>query len=145
MALSRLDVTLAKMEKVNFDWSNVSILIVDDDSDLLETLCDIFKYLGANVYSALDGDEAVIQVQSKKINLVLSDLQMPKMDGATLLKIITEKKLKIPFIFITGQSHFTEETALKLGAQGLIYKPYILKTMLDKIQNIFINSRLAII
>lgn len=128
------------MEKVNFAWSDVSILIVDDDSDLLETLCDIFKYLGANVYSALNGDEALIQVQSKKINLVLSDLQMPKMDGATLLKIMTEKNLKIPFIFITGQPHFTEAQALKLGAQGLIYKPYILKPMLDKIQNILIND-----
>lgn len=129
------------MESVLFDWSKVSLLIVDDDRDLLETLSDYYKSLDVSVYSAVDGQEALEIIQSKEVSLILSDLQMPVMDGAALLKVIQEKKIKIPFIFITGQSHFTEEKALHLGATGLVYKPYKLKAMNEKIQNVLIQTR----
>jgi len=129
------------MESVPFNWSNISMLIVDDDSDLLETLCDYYKSLGALVYSAGDGQEALEIIRNKEISLILSDLQMPVMDGAALLQAILDKQNKIPFIFITGQSHFTEEKALQLGAKALVYKPYKLKAMNEKIQNILINTQ----
>lgn len=124
-----------------FDWSKVSILIVDDDIDLLETLCDYYKSLGALVYSAFDGQKALEVIQDKDVSVILSDLQMPVMDGAALLHTVIEKKLKIPFVFITGQSQFTEEKALYLGAKGLIYKPYKLKVMNEKIQNIITEAQ----
>lgn len=127
------------MESAPFIWSKVSILIVDDDSDLLETLCDYYKSLDAVVYGALNGQEALKIIQTQEISLILSDLQMPVMDGAALLEAVLEKKLKIPFLFITGQFHFTEEKARDLGAQGLIYKPYKLKTMNEKIQNVLLS------
>lgn len=127
------------METAPFDWSKVSILIVDDDSDLLETLCDYYKSLGAVVYGALNGQDALKIIQSEQVDLILSDLQMPVMDGAALLEAVLEKNLKIPFVFITGQFHFTEEKALHLGAQGLVYKPYKLKTMNEKIQNVLLS------
>lgn len=129
------------MESILFDWSKVSLLIVDDDSDLLETLCDYYKSLGALVYSALDGQKALEIVHDKDVSLILSDLQMPVMDGAALLNAVLEKKIKIPFIFITGQTHFTEAKALHLGANGLIYKPYKLKMMNEKIQNVLIEAQ----
>lgn len=128
------------MNSVSFDWSKVSLLIVDDDGDLLETLRDYYKSLGASVYTALDGQDALKVLQGQKINVILSDLQMPVMDGAALLKSILEKEIKIPFLFVTGQSHFTEEKALNLGARGLIYKPYKLKAMNEKIQNVLAEA-----
>lgn len=132
------------MESVLFDWSKVSILIVEDDGDLLETLCDYYKSLGALVYSAVDGQKALEIIHSKDVSLILSDLQMPVMDGASLLQTILEQKIKIPFVFITGQSHFTEEKALHLGAKGLIYKPYKLKVMNEKIQNVLLKAQQVI-
>ena len=129
------------MESSSFDWSKVSLLIVDDDTDLLETLCDYYKSLDALVYSAVDGRNALEIIQNKKVNLILSDLQMPVMDGEALLKAIQDKEIKIPFIFITGQSHFSEEKALRLGAKGLVYKPYKLKAMDEKIQNVLTEAR----
>lgn len=131
------------MESVSFDWSKVSLLIVDDDSDLLETLSDYYKSLGALVYSAPDGQDALKIIQGEKVSLVLSDLQMPVMDGASLLKVMLEKEIKIPFVFVTGQSQFTEEKALHLGAKGLIYKPYKLKAMNEKIQNVLFENELV--
>lgn len=129
------------MESVFFDWSKVSVLIVDDDSDLLETLCDYYQSLGALVYGALNGQKALEIIQSQNVSLILSDLQMPVMDGAALLKTLLEKKIKIPFIFITGQFHFSEESALYLGANGLVYKPYKLKLLNEKIQHILIKAQ----
>lgn len=139
--IGKQSVSIDCVDSVSFDWSKVSILIVDDDSDLLETLCDYYKYLGALVYSAVDGQEALEIIHKKELSLILSDLQMPVMDGATLLETILKEKLKIPFVFITGQSHFTEEKALRLGAQGLVYKPYKLNVMNEKIQNVLTETQ----
>lgn len=121
---------------MKFDWTKISILVVDDDNDLREILCEIFQGLGAEIFSAENGQEALGSIASQKVSLVLSDLQMPVMDGTTLLKSMKENNLNIPFIFITGQSHFTEEAATSLGADGLIYKPYKIKMMLEKIQTV---------
>ncbi|MBC7421400.1 MAG: response regulator [Bdellovibrio sp.] len=122
---------------MKFDWSQVDILIVDDDFDLRETLYDIFQRLGAKTYTATNGEDALLKLQSNKINLILCDLQMPRMDGAALLKVLNEKLSIIPFIFITGQIQFTEAKALALGATSLVYKPYTLKELVEKIQSVF--------
>ena len=129
---------------MNFDWSKISILIVDDDSDLRETLCDIFSRLGVEIYSAVNGADALGWLEKSKISLVISDLQMPVMDGAALLKNIHDRHIDVPFVFITGQSHFTEAKAAALGAKGLIYKPYTLQGLTEKIKNVLVSARLAI-
>ncbi len=130
------------MAIMNFDWKKISLLIVDDDADLRETLHDIFNQLGVKeIYTAIDGEEALQSVESKKVNLIISDLQMPVMNGADLLKKLNERKYRIPFLFITGQSQFTEAKAAELGAVGLIYKPYTLNSLVEKTKNILLRSQ----
>ena len=122
-----------------FEWSGLNILIVDDDSDLRDTVCDIFKRLGAKMHSAIDGKDALSQIENQNISIILCDLQMPVMDGSSLLKVLNEKKIKIPFVFLTGQSHFTEKDARALGATALIYKPFSIKDLTARVEHILSN------
>ncbi len=124
---------------MSFDWSKISMLIVDDDIDLRDILCDIFTRLGAKTYGALSGEEALEQLEINKVSLILSDLQMPFMDGAELLSVMNNRKMHIPFVFITGQVHFTEAKAAELGAQALVYKPYNLKGLVAKIESVLVS------
>ncbi len=120
---------------MSINWSEVTILIVEDDQDLIEGLIYFFNESGIKTFSALNGKEALKQIQKNKITVIISDLQMPVMDGAELLKNLNAINSKIPFIFITGQTHFTDELAASMGAKGIIRKPYAFKGLLQQIQN----------
>ena len=70
-----------------------------------------------------------------KIDLVLSDIKMPIMDGIELLKSINACDQHMPLVWLmTGQSDLKEEAALALGAQGLLSKPFKLQVLLGKIK-----------
>lgn len=110
------------------------LLIVDDDSNLRETLCDFFSGEGAEVFCACNGEEALQITLLKNIDLILSDVKMPVMDGIELLKSISDSKSNIPLVWLmTGQADLKEEGAIALGAEGLLTKPFKLLTILDKL------------
>lgn len=114
--------------------SNFSILVVEDDSALLKVLSTYFKRTGATVFQATNGQEAYQIVENENIHFILSDVQMPIMNGVELLKKIRISKPIIPIILLaTGQSELTKEDALKLGASGLIHKPFKLLSLHDEI------------
>jgi CheY-like chemotaxis protein len=111
-----------------------NLLIVDDDESLRNTLCDFFTDEGAKVFSASNGEDALQISLVEKIDLILSDVKMPVMDGLELLKSLTDSDQKIPLIWLmTGQADLHEEGALALGAEGLLNKPFSLLNVLEKI------------
>jgi CheY-like chemotaxis protein len=119
---------------MTFNFSNFSLLIVDDDEGLRGTLCDFFEGEGAKVYSANNGEEALQIALIEKIDLILSDIRMPVMDGIELLKSLNKSEHTVPLVwFMSGQSDLKEDGALALGAEGLLNKPLKLATVLDKI------------
>ncbi|MBC7741981.1 MAG: response regulator [Bdellovibrionaceae bacterium] len=128
---------------MNFDWTCLQILIVDDDPDLREVLSDIFRRMGCQVFSAADGAQAFNLILKNKFSIIISDLQMPVMDGRKLLEKILAAKINVPFIFITAQAHFSATQARSLGARGLIHKPYRLKSLLELIKNAISNETSA--
>lgn len=110
--------------------SNFSILVVEDDSALLKVLCTYLKRTGATVFQATNGQEAYQIVENENIHFVLSDVQMPIMDGVELLKKIRTTKPISPIILLaTGQTEFTRDEAIKFGASGLIHKPFKLLSL----------------
>jgi DNA-binding response OmpR family regulator len=118
-------------------WKDRCILVVEDDPYMLEALGDYLQRSGATVLRALNGSIAFQLIESKRIDLVLSDVQMPVMDGIELLKRVRVKNPKVPIVLLaTGQSQLTEESALALGAAGLIHKPFNLKVLGDKISEL---------
>ena len=101
-----------------------SILVVDDEPVLLEILSAWFQRLAGRVFSAAQGAEALQILDSSKIDLIVTDVRMPVMDGIALLKKVKANGLQTPHVvLITGFSDIDEREAYDLGAEALLEKP----------------------
>ncbi len=114
-----------------------SILIVDDEATSRYSLGRLLEREGYQVYSAADGYEALRKLQNNKIDMVLSDIKMPGLDGLGLLEQIRAKYPNIYVIMVTahGEVDIYLESA-NLGAFDFVHKPVKfeeLKLVLKKI------------
>jgi len=103
----------------------LNILVVDDEQIVLDSINKHLKKDNYNVYGALSAQEGLNQMANTPIDIVLTDLMMPNIDGLELMTIIKAEHPKIPVIMITGYA--TINTALKatqLGAFDYIAKPF---------------------
>lgn len=105
--------------------SDVQILIVDDETDLLEMLAQLFKSFGFSVAKAENGRDALDVLNGAKVDLVLTDVRMPKMDGVELLKRIRELHPISPAVLLTsGYTDYSTADLYNFGANGFFVKPF---------------------
>lgn len=102
-----------------------TLLIVDDEVDIRDTLADTLKTVGADIFLAKDGVEALALIKAHRIMAIISDVNMPNMKGTELLKTIRELGYLTPFVILTayGDKKMALE-ALRLGAFDFIDKPW---------------------
>ncbi|HON23170.1 MAG TPA: response regulator, partial [Syntrophales bacterium] len=101
-----------------------TILIVDDEETICQSLSGILRDEGYETVTAGSGEEALKIIEEEMPNLVLLDIWLPGMDGIEVLKIIRSEYPQIRVIMMSG--HGTIETAVKatkLGAYDFIEKP----------------------
>ncbi|MEW6196498.1 MAG: response regulator transcription factor [Bacteroidota bacterium] len=113
------------------------ILLVDDEKDIVEFLQYNLKQEGFHVITANDGMEAIEKV-SKKPDLIILDVLMPKMDGYEVCRRIrTMNEFKnIPIIFLTAKSSELDEIhGLNLGADDFIQKPISPKKLIARVKS----------
>lgn len=111
-----------------------SVLIVDDDEGVRDTIIFYFKRKGFSVYAAENGEKAFEIVKTKKIHLVVSDMRMPGGGGMSLLEEIRAHDPSIPtVIFVTGFTDVTEEQALAKGARKVLSKPFDRKVLMNSV------------
>ena len=113
-----------------------SLLIVDDEPSILQSLGGLLSDEGFEVTTALNGYEALKIIEAESPDLVLLDIWMPGIDGIETLKEIKNENPNIQVIIITG--HGTIETAVratKLGAYDLIEKPLSIDKVIVAINN----------
>lgn len=116
----------------------LNILIVEDDQVLLELMCDYFEGTGATIFQASNGELAFQIVEKERIDLVLSDVQMPVMGGIELVKKIRSNNSVLPLVLlVTGQCEFNLEEALRIGASDLIQKPFKLSEVVERVNRLF--------
>ena len=100
------------------------ILIVDDQESMRSMLTDLLDMMGHETCTASGGAEALERLTAGAIDLVITDLNMPEMDGMELTKRIKTASPDMPVIVITGYGTFhTERQVLASGADGYIPKP----------------------
>ncbi len=100
------------------------ILVVDDQESMRVLLQDLLEAVGYDVTLAEGGREALEILAEKSFDLVLSDLNMPGMDGTALLGEIKNRYPELPVVIITGYGTFhTEKRVMREGASGYISKP----------------------
>lgn len=103
---------------------NASILLVDDEPDLLEIMAEWFHREGCTVLVAQDGAEALRLMQDNHLDVVVSDIHMPVMDGVAMLQKIKSTSAYMPsVIFITGFYEIGPREAYELGAEAIMSKP----------------------
>lgn len=119
------------------------ILVVDDEKSIRDALCDILTEEKYEVLTAENGEVAWQVLEAEKIDLVMCDIKMPKMDGLELLSKVNQEGLDVPFIMISA--HGTIDTAVeatKKGAYDFIQKPPDLNRILLTVRNALESSKL---
>jgi two-component system response regulator AtoC len=108
-----------------------TILVVDDEASMRTNVVELLSREGYSVYEAVDGAEALKAVKSHPLNLVLLDINLPKIDGITALKEIKKDFADLPVIVFTayGTSERAIE-AMKAGAYDYLDKPFELDEFL---------------
>lgn len=114
-----------------------TILIIEDNADILENLAEYFQSFQYRVLPASNGKSGVELAQKNLPDLIICDICMSDMDGYEVLQHIQMKETtnKIPFIFTTAKSEQIEQQrAFALGADDYLIKPYDMELLLQKIQ-----------
>jgi CheY-like chemotaxis protein len=101
-----------------------TILIVDDEPDLREIFSTWIGRDAGRVLTAANGVEALKILESEKIDVLLSDIRMPVMDGLTLVRTIYERRMNIPsIVFVSGYGDISPREMHGLGVEALLEKP----------------------
>lgn len=114
------------------DTGKERILVVDDDPDILLILTDFLLREGYDVVGARNGMEALDMVRYHRIDLILMDIAMPRLNGADAMKEIRRTRPKIPYIMITA-FHDAPET-FKVNVADCFFKPFDLHYLLRSIR-----------
>jgi len=102
-----------------------SILLVEDDANIRETLSTILQQKGYNTDTAKNGHEALQKSKAKFFNLALLDIKLPDIEGTKLVTMMHESLPKMVKIMITGYPSLENAVeALNLGADAYIIKPF---------------------
>lgn len=120
----------------------INLLIVDDETDFLDTISERMEMRGFEVTKAPNGKVALEAVKIKKYDIAILDLKMPGLDGKKVLEILKKEHKNIEVVILTadGSSDVAEETS-RLGAFCVITKPIDIEKLISVI-NLAYESRL---
>jgi two-component system sensor histidine kinase/response regulator len=113
------------------------ILLIDDDLNIRETLCQIFSFKNYEFKSAVNGKEALELLDNWMPDLILCDLMMPVMDGFVFHETVKEinSLSAIPFVFLTAKKeNDLMRKCLLNGADDFIVKPFKINELIDIVE-----------
>ena len=101
-----------------------TILVVDDNKEIVYSIGELLKYEGYQVMSAYDGMQALNVLEQNKIDLILLDVMMPRLNGLSNLMKLREKH-RIPVIILSAKTEESDKVSgLIMGADDYVEKPY---------------------
>ena len=116
-----------------------TILAVDDSTSIRQMVTFTLKGAGYDVLEAADGQDGLTKAKSKSVDLVLTDQNMPKMDGLTLIKSLRgmPQYKSTPILMLTTESSDTMKSQGKAaGATGWLVKPFDPQKLLDVVKKV---------
>ncbi len=120
-----------------------SILIVDDEQNIVISLEYVMKNAGFNVAVAYDGEEALEKVKENVPDLVILDVMMPKLDGFEVCKKIRENPAwkSVRIVMLTAKGRDSErEKGLSFGADDYLTKPFSTRDILQRVKEILAQT-----
>ena len=121
---------------------SIKLLLIDDEKDVLDSLCYFLAYKKYDVISAANGLEGLKLLENNQqgFDLIITDIVMPQISGIGLISIIKKKSPDIPVIAITGWGEYPEAFALESRADKVLSKPFELSE-LEKAINELVSSK----
>ncbi|MBS4040159.1 MAG: response regulator [Flavobacteriales bacterium] len=113
------------------------VLVIEDDSNLLENIIELLRYNNFEAYAASDGKSAIDLVHMMDFDLIISDILLPGVDGLSVLKYLKEKlkKVNTSFIFLSAKAHPEDiRSGMNLGADDYLLKPATADSILTSIK-----------
>jgi CheY-like chemotaxis protein len=109
------------------------VLVVDDDPDILEAICDILEGEGYRVARARHGEEALVRVEAQRPDVILLDLMMPVMDGVAFSQALRQRPSfrDVPVVVISADGN--PQRAAAVGAVGYLAKPFDIDALLSQV------------
>jgi two-component system OmpR family response regulator len=116
--------------------SKGQILVVDDENGIRTLLSEVLNIAGFQVTMAADGLDALNQIRKNKFDLVLLDVNLPKVDGFAILEKIRASAPTQPIIMISARTEKDDVThGLRLGADDYIRKPFSVEELVLRVEN----------
>ncbi|HMO16757.1 MAG TPA: sigma-54 dependent transcriptional regulator [Oligoflexia bacterium] len=122
----------------------IEVLVVDDEMQMRSAMESTLARLGATVFTAENGHEALSLLEKKPFDLIISDMRMPVCNGEELLKAVSKKYNQIPMVMVTAYGTINQAVeVMRLGAFDFLTKPFSmedLEHLLDRIKGRSNNS-----
>jgi CheY-like chemotaxis protein len=113
------------------------ILVVEDDPDTRTLLARLLENAGFEVLLAEDGVDALLKLGRNPVDLILSDINMPNLDGLKLLEIVNQHGSNAPVVFLTAESDpEVELQGLQMGAADFIRKPIQKEVLMHRVRKV---------
>jgi CheY-like chemotaxis protein len=112
-----------------------TILVVDDDRAIREILADVLGLEGYPVVTAVNGAEALAQVEHAPPRLILLDMRMPVMDGWAFARALRERGLELPIVVMTAAQN-ARAWSREVGADHFLAKPFELDDLIALVQRL---------
>ncbi len=121
-----------------------SILVVEDNKVLNDMISTKLKLESYNVYSAFDGEEALNTLDSEYIDLIISDIMMPGIDGYELTKSLRDINSTIPILMISAKNQIEDmERGFDSGTDDYMIKPINMQEMILRVKALLRRSQIA--
>jgi len=114
-----------------------SILTVDDDAEMLNLLHEVISQLGHTSVTAVDGIDALEKLQENQFDIIITDINMPRMDGIELTKQVKADFEDVDVLTVTGyETEYKYTDVIEIGASDFISKPFNINELEAKINRI---------
>jgi DNA-binding NtrC family response regulator len=117
-----------------------TILIIEDDLDVLSAFVKHLKLLGFEVIAAIDGMEGLKRIDAGGYDLVITDIVMPFVSGVGVVTALKKKRPEVPVIAITGYGREPEAAVMEKKADLVLSKPVKMSVLMKHIEDLLLKK-----
>ncbi len=140
-----MNYALANKDAKNKSGGNqmVSILVVEDNKNLRMLMSDRLEMEGYKIFQSENGEKALEVLENNKIDLLITDIMMPTMDGYQLIDVLRKSGYNMPVLMVTAKDSFEDKKmGFRLGTDDYMVKPININEMLLRVSALFRRAQI---